>query len=803
MKHYTINSKKKYKINKTVKKRSFFQKGGKRSSLNITAMIKSSSQKNEHIISPQDTLYPTQYIGYSVFVPADETPFTIDQLLETDETEGTFVKNGKIVVDTLDRQIYLDMNRSTILVNNQPIYNSFKEKVDNEAFVSELASARKQVDEEKFTKELQKIFKDLHVDKDEYDAIYALAQNNTNLVVPEFWAVLPYFDEILNINGITKNEYLTRTKFFCQQSISKTLLDLLMKFVSYTHTISHNIFYIGGLSQALKIFGSKSTNYINQLPSGLNIRISVNRSDRNAGAKGNPPEIILEQKLYQSLVNIDNEFGLAVIDTTIYVDITKNKFFYMWKIDRWRNVAIKNYYKFILNMNSQGWTVPENLFILMNSNMCNNMITDDFPNSQQALLDYFMAVFKYYIPQLKMNMKGGSEEEEEETKVAESKVDEDEAKVDEEEAKVDEDEAKVDEEEATEKVDVDEAKVDEEKVDEEEAKVDEEEAKVDEEKVNEEEAKVDEDEDKVDESKEKEDEEEAKVDEEEAKVDESKEKVDEEEAKVDEEKEKVDESKEKVDEEEAKVDEEKVGESEEKVKEVEDKYTSKQIDSLTKALSAINDIINENWKTMNDSTLQKTIRKKTLEYVSIKKRITNMVSKTPDVEQIVDTTAPIEQTDKESNDTESKRSESNDTETTDKTDTNDTEQNATEQNATETNDTEQNATEPKSKTDIIQDKMVDDDMQKLNADDEEINKARINLEKAQQQRDTDLTQLRNDQPDPTPDDKLINNLVTAGTVGALAAVGTGLFFAAPLLSGGQESRKRKRKFKLSKTIKHV
>ena len=31
MKHYTINFKKKYKINKTAKNRSFFQKGGKRS----------------------------------------------------------------------------------------------------------------------------------------------------------------------------------------------------------------------------------------------------------------------------------------------------------------------------------------------------------------------------------------------------------------------------------------------------------------------------------------------------------------------------------------------------------------------------------------------------------------------------------------------------------------------------------------------------------------------------------------------------------------------------------------------------
>ena len=120
-------------------------------------MIQSSSQKNEHIISPQDTLYPTQYIGYSVFVPSDKTPFTIDQLLETDETEGTFVKNGKIVVDTLDRQIYVDMNRSTILVNSLPIYNSFKEKVGNEAFVAQLVSARKQVDEEKFTADLKTI----------------------------------------------------------------------------------------------------------------------------------------------------------------------------------------------------------------------------------------------------------------------------------------------------------------------------------------------------------------------------------------------------------------------------------------------------------------------------------------------------------------------------------------------------------------------------------------------------------------------------------------------------------------------
>ena len=53
-----------------------------------------------------------------------------------------------------------------------------------------------------------------------------------------------------------------------------------------------------------------------------------------------------------------------------------------------------------------------------------------------------------------------------------------------------------------------------------------------------------------------------------------------------------------------------------------------------------------------------------------------------------------------------------------------------------------------------------------------------------QQLSNDQINLQENQPPPTETEQQINNLAIAGTLGALGAVGTGLYFAAPLLMLG-------------------
>ena len=725
MKYFTINLKKKYKTNKTSKNknRSFFQSGGETGQQDITSIIKSSDKDNIHVIGPSDTLYPQQFIGYHVFVPSNQTPFTIDQLLKTDENEGVFVKNGKIDISALDKQVYLDINRSTILVNNQYIYNTFKDKVEQDKeFITELTKTREQTNEKLFSKDLQNIFKKLNVDEDEHKAIYELSQENTNsTTVPEFWGIIPYFDEILNINGIVKMDELNRIKLFCQQNISKTLLDLLMKFVSFTNTISHNSFFIGGMSkfQQQNLFGNKSNNYIQQIPAGLNIHITI-----NSNTKQN--QVILEQNLYQCLININNEFGLAIINTSVYVDIIQNKLFFMWKIDRWRNGVIKNYYKFIVDMNDQKWTIPESTLILLNSNMCNNLITDDFPKSQQALLEYFMAIFKYYIPAIKM--KGGSEDDTNSKTTNETITDSEEEDVEEMPVKENEEKEVIEE--------------------------------VKEEP--EQEVKEEPEKEVVVEEPEKEEIEKEVVEEPEKKVIE--EEVKEEPVKEEIEKEVVEE-----------VKENKVAEEP-----VKSNYTNEQIESINNALNTINNMIESNFKTTSDAKLKKMIQSETNKYLTIKKRILNLFKKS---------------------DANENKDENNDN-VLDSDNTDTQEIKSREESKEETY--EQQLQEQEEEEKIHEQQIQQEDEDKLKQDYNDINSARNNLQDAHQQYSDDLNQLREDQP-PTPvDEQLTNKLATVGSVAALGAIGTGLYFAAPLLLGGSgDSKKRKKRLRFTKTIKNL
>ena len=58
--------------------------------------------------------------------------------------------------------------------------------------------------------------------------------------------------------------------------------------------------------------------------------------------------------------------------------------------------------------------------------------------------------------------------------------------------------------------------------------------------------------------------------------------------------------------------------------------------------------------------------------------------------------------------------------------------------------------------------------------------------------------LQQDQPPITETEQKINNLAMTGTLGALGAVGAGLYFAAPLLVLGGSSQNKNKNKKTSK-----
>ena len=160
------------------------------------------------------------------------------------------------------------------------------------------------------------------MNKEEIDTIHTISTTFANSISPNYWGYLPYYDEVLNTYNIN-DELLNKIKSLSQQNISKTMMDLLIKFITMPDIFQHTI----NLGGQFKNFGTRSSSYINTINSSLTIDINIS-----------PNNIVIQNKLYYSLINIDNEFGLAVISTCVYTELSNNKVFLIWKIDRWRNI---------------------------------------------------------------------------------------------------------------------------------------------------------------------------------------------------------------------------------------------------------------------------------------------------------------------------------------------------------------------------------------------------------------------------------------------------------------------------------
>lgn len=261
MKYQSFNNKKKYNKNKTFKYRFAYQKGGSENNL---VSVTNATQ----IIGPKENMYPSSYIGYNVFVPPDSNPFTLEKIVNDALKEADFLNDDKSInLSKLNGQFMNDSFRMNLFINNTKIFNSFKNKItnpneSNNIFNHQLTELQPIVEPPLFAAKLLEVFPKLNVEENETKCIQEFANKNTWTILPNYWAFLPFYDQTLNELGITDESKLDNIKLFSQQTISKTMMDVLMKFVSLP-SVFHDTLQLGGSFQT---FGNKMNDYISQVP---------------------------------------------------------------------------------------------------------------------------------------------------------------------------------------------------------------------------------------------------------------------------------------------------------------------------------------------------------------------------------------------------------------------------------------------------------------------------------------------------------------------------------------------------------
>jgi hypothetical protein len=348
----------------------------------------SNSDSSLITITDTDSIYPKEYIGYKVIPKQND----LTEFIKEVEKESNFLdNNGSLDEYKLDEQVFKDLKRQITYLNKTNIIDSFYDKLKNQYFSVKLFELQPLSNIEILFKEnLLKTFTKLNVDDNEINAIKQIANENMNdSSTLYYWAIIPYFDEIININGITDMNLLNNIKLFSQQSTSKTMLDNLMKYITPDNIFYHSIFISGSFSN----FGSKSNTYIDKINSSLRVNIDIT----------NNTDVIVTNKQYYSIIAPQYEFGIAIINSCMYFDFITNKYYVMWKIDRWRNNVIKNYYQMIIDFNNKSQPISQDLMELMQPLIYNNKISDSYPLTHVNLLEYYYIILSYQKDDLKQN----------------------------------------------------------------------------------------------------------------------------------------------------------------------------------------------------------------------------------------------------------------------------------------------------------------------------------------------------------------------------------------------------------------
>lgn len=332
-------------------------------------------------ITSKDPEYPLNFVDYNVLLPSKE--LTVDEFVKSVLEGGDYMNaDDTLNIMKLDDQILNDMNRMILRVGEKAIYSSFKEKVENDIeFFNSLSELKKdalaKIPSDEFFEKLKSVFPSLSNEPEEIKSIENAAISSE--IWTNYWGILPYYDNVL-LEKQLNNETVNKIKAFSQQNIPKTMIDILTQFVSKPSVFHYSLNVAGSFTT----FGEISNQYINKINPALHIDIAIK----------SPTNIVIQNKVYFSLINVENEFGLAVISTCVYSDFDKNRVFLLWKIERWRNSTIKRFYHWVVER-AKKTLVSENLLVLMQRYMYNNNISDYYPTTHNALLDYFITVYKY------------------------------------------------------------------------------------------------------------------------------------------------------------------------------------------------------------------------------------------------------------------------------------------------------------------------------------------------------------------------------------------------------------------------
>lgn len=345
-----MNHSLKYKIfllkqNKTKKRNHNLQIGGS-----------DSNQDNKiKVIESQDIEYPKEFIGYSVLI---SNKYNLNELIDNVEKESGYLNSdNKLDYYKLDNQLLKDLKRQMTFINKKNLLENFNNKLNEQLFKSQIVNLQPLSSVPiLFNTNLQKTFPLINVNNEEINAISQIANEtlgNSELMYD--WALIPFFDEIMNSNGITNIEVLNKVKLFSQQSISKTILDVLINYIEYDKTIH--------------VISNSNTN-----DNSSNINININNSNS---------VIVINEHLF-SLIDSSNDFNIANINSCMYFDLSKNLYYLMWKLENWHNLIIEKYYNLIINKN-----IPQDILLAMQKYIFNNLISDKYPLLQEALVLYF------------------------------------------------------------------------------------------------------------------------------------------------------------------------------------------------------------------------------------------------------------------------------------------------------------------------------------------------------------------------------------------------------------------------------
>ena len=360
----------------------YIQKGGE----TIKNIIE--NHPESHIITTEDVIngYPEKYIGYNVYIPPSNIPFTTDeQYNELMKGSGYILPNGNVDFVKLYTQILKDVERQIMIINDNAINKQFLKyigypdwtgKIDNiqvnlpsDTEKMRMIIAMRKMSQVDFSEVLSQLFPNIIINEEILLAIYELSKDKIFIIS---WAVIPFMIYTYQNIGIEDIQTITKMESYLQQTAFLNNSVIVYNFVTLD-----KIFY-GNLQPvniaAIERFG--------QTLSKIECTPTTTQTIKN-GIK------IIEciKNIPVIDINFKDGYGICVVPTILYIDLEANTSFLIWTNPIWRNAAVEQYYNLIKNSSPP---VSQSIVTKMNG----RIFTDENDEVQQILVNIFSLFLK-------------------------------------------------------------------------------------------------------------------------------------------------------------------------------------------------------------------------------------------------------------------------------------------------------------------------------------------------------------------------------------------------------------------------